>query len=100
MVYKYLTTAIGTNPMLFAGRFYAHHPAVAFGHWPPLFYILQACWGLLFALSRTSALILIASLSSLIITILCCAIGPRFGRLYSPSLLPFFDLAYSSAAHV
>src|SRR6266568_1036104 len=40
MVYKYVTTAFGTDPMAFGERFYAHYPAVAFGHWPPLFYLI------------------------------------------------------------
>lgn len=83
MVYKYLTTALGSSPMAFAERFYAHYPAVAFGHWPPLFYVIQALWGLLAGgLSRASCLILIAALTGIISTVLYHAIGTRFGQLY------------------
>lgn len=83
MVYKYLTTALGSNPMTFAERFYAHYPVVAFGHWPPLFYVIQALWGLLAGgLSRASALILIAILTSIISTVVYSAIGTTFGQLY------------------
>jgi hypothetical protein len=83
MVYRYLTTALGSNPMTFAERFYAHYPVVAFGHWPPLFYVIQALWGLLAGgLSRASALILIAALTSIISTVVYGAIGSRFGQLY------------------
>jgi hypothetical protein len=65
MVYKYLTKALGTNPMIFAERFYAHYPAVGFGHWPPVFYIVQAVWGVLFGLSRNSELVLMAALAAI-----------------------------------
>ncbi len=82
MVYKYVTTSIGANPMAFAERFYAHYPAVAFGHWPPLFYILQATWGLFFGLSRTSDLILLAVLTSITSTLLYCAVTNNVGRAY------------------
>ncbi len=82
MVYKYLTTAPGSNPVRFAERFYAHYPLVAFGHWPPLFYFLQAAWGLFFGLSRTSVLILMAAMSGAISAILHGIIRARFGRLY------------------
>jgi 4-amino-4-deoxy-L-arabinose transferase-like glycosyltransferase len=69
--------------MAFAERFYAHYPVVAFGHWPPLFYVIQALWGLLAgSLSRASGLILIAALTSIISTVLYHTIGARFGQLY------------------
>jgi hypothetical protein len=92
MVYKYVTTALGSNPVRFAERFYAHYPAVAFGHWPPLFYLLQAMWGLFFGLSRTSVLILMAVVSGAIGTILHGIIHTRFGRLYGTVFVLIFLL--------
>jgi hypothetical protein len=82
MVYKYLTTAAGANPMAFAERFYAHYPAVGFGHWPPLFYIVQAIWGCIFGLSRTSDLVLMAALTAVVASMLFRAVGAKFGEIY------------------
>jgi hypothetical protein len=92
MVYKYVTTALGSRPMAFAERFYAHYPVVAFGHWPPLFYILQAAWGLLFGLSRTSALILVALLTGLASTLLYYAVRTSLGRPYAVLCAMLFPL--------
>ena len=36
MVYDYVTTGIGENPIEFAKSFYVRYPKVAFGQWPPL----------------------------------------------------------------
>ncbi len=102
MVYKYVTTSLGTRLMAFAERFYAHYPVVAFGHWPPLFYILQAVWGLPFGLTRTSALILVAVLTSLVSTLLYYAARASLGRPYAVfcavlfPLLPIVQLHTSS----
>ena len=41
-------------PIDFARDYYYHYPKVAFGHWPPVLYIVQALWMLLFSPSRTS----------------------------------------------
>jgi hypothetical protein len=83
MVYKYLTSALGVNPMAFAERFYAHYPAVGFGHWPPLFYALQAAWGLPFGLSRTSVLVLMAVIASVCAVLISRALWKRMGAVYA-----------------
>ena len=82
MVYKYVTHGLGTNPMTFAERFYTHYPAVAFGHWPPLFYVLQAMWGLVFGLSRISVLLLMASLTAVLSTLIYAVVAVRVSSLY------------------
>jgi len=92
MVYKYLTTGVGTAPLPFAERFYAHYPAVAFGHWPPLFYVMQAAWCLAFGASRSSVLILIAALSGIISVILCLEISKKYGRFYGVTFAVLFLL--------
>jgi len=83
MVYKYLTSALGMNPMAFAERFYAHYPAVGFGHWPPLFYALQAAWGVAFGLSRSSVLVLMAAIASVCSVLISQALWKRVGRVYA-----------------
>jgi hypothetical protein len=42
MVFEYLRTALGMNPLGFAESFYIRFPKVMMGHWPPGFYIVQA----------------------------------------------------------
>lgn len=59
MVYDYLHGAIGTPPLEFAEDYYLHFPKVAFGHWPPAFYFLQAGWFLLTGPSLPAAMALI-----------------------------------------
>lgn len=54
MVREYLTGPHPFSPLKFAEQYYYHYPKVAFGHWPPAFYIVQAFWMLLFSASRTS----------------------------------------------
>lgn len=42
MVFEYLRTALGKNPMPFARSFYIRYPKVGLGHWPPGFYAVEA----------------------------------------------------------
>lgn len=45
-----------SNPRTYAEAYYAHFPKVAIGHWPPLFYVVQAIW--MFAFGRTKTALL------------------------------------------
>ncbi len=54
MVREYLVGPNFAWPMKFAENYYAHYPKVAIGHWPPVFYAIQAIWMLLFSASRAS----------------------------------------------
>lgn len=58
MLHDYLRDGLPVGPMRFAEVFYAHYPKVAMGHWPPLFYVVQAAWMLLFGPSIRSDLFL------------------------------------------
>jgi 4-amino-4-deoxy-L-arabinose transferase-like glycosyltransferase len=42
MVYEYFRQALFSQPMAFAQSFYIRFPKVALGHWPPMYYALQA----------------------------------------------------------
>lgn len=44
MVHRYLADGMPGNPMRYAERYYLRYPKVAIGHWPPLFYGLEALW--------------------------------------------------------
>ncbi len=60
MVREYLKAPYLLHPMAFAANYYSHYPKVAFGHWPPVFYIVQSLWMLIFSASRASVRLEIA----------------------------------------
>ncbi|MEO7145352.1 MAG: glycosyltransferase family 39 protein [Bryobacteraceae bacterium] len=66
MVADYASSGFPGNPMKFAENYYLHYPKVAFGHWPPVFYILEALWTIAFGPSRISVLILMALFTALL----------------------------------
>ena len=47
------------SPMAFAETYYVHYPKVAIGHWPPLFYLIQAIWMFAFGRTRLALLVLV-----------------------------------------
>jgi hypothetical protein len=65
MVFDYVRSALGTNPISFAESYYLHYPKVAFGHWPPVFYIVQTGWYALAGESVNSAYLLMALTTAL-----------------------------------
>jgi hypothetical protein len=42
MVHDYVLDFPWPNPLRFAQAFYDYYPKVAFGHWPPFFYVVEA----------------------------------------------------------
>lgn len=50
--------AFPISPRAFAEAYYVHYPKVAIGHWPPLFYIIQAIWMFVFGRTKTALLFL------------------------------------------
>src|SRR5688572_9791025 len=64
MVRDYITQGFPDSPMVFATNYYEHYPYIGFGHFPPMFYVIQAAWTLTFGISRASLLFLIAIISS------------------------------------
>src|SRR5438309_4796035 len=67
------------SPLRFAEDYYHHYPKVAFGHWPPFFYIVQAAWMGLFSAARASVRLQIACTTAL----LGFGIFREAGRLFS-----------------
>ncbi len=63
------------------GGFYEHYPKVALGVWPPSFYLVQSAWTLPFGVSRTSVLLLMASLAAGVATLIYGALRREFGAL-------------------
>jgi hypothetical protein len=55
----YIALAPGSDPVAFAQAYYAHFPRVAFGHWPPGFFIEQAAWYAVFGASAPAGMLLV-----------------------------------------
>lgn len=66
LIHDYLARFHYVSPMQFAENFYIHYPKIALGHWPPVFYLIQAGWTLLFSTSHTSLMFLMAALAALL----------------------------------
>ncbi len=56
MVWEFLHKLPAGNPFVWASQYYIHYPAVAMGHWPPGYHIVEALWSLPFGSSRISAM--------------------------------------------
>ena len=79
MVRDFIAGRDYSEPMKFASDYYAHYPKVAFGHWPPLFYVLAGPWMLLFSASRMAILIFMALLTTAFAWLTCTTVQRRFG---------------------
>jgi 4-amino-4-deoxy-L-arabinose transferase-like glycosyltransferase len=66
MVRDYVASLNLSTPMKFAEDYYLHYPQVAIGHWPPIFYVVQAAWTLPFSPSRGSVILLMSLLTVLL----------------------------------
>ena len=60
----YVRSALGSNPVLYAESYYAHYPKVAFGHWPPAFFGIQAFWYWIFGGSVQAGMLLIGVIAA------------------------------------
>lgn len=79
MVYDYLHRALGADPVNFAESYYAAYPKVAFGHWPPTYYGLQALWYLAVPPAPASARILSGLIAAGLALVLFYRLWIRFG---------------------
>lgn len=79
MVYDYLRLALGDPPMAFAESYYVRYPKVAIGHWPPMYYAVQAVWYGLFDASVASARALSAATAAALAWVLYRRIRPVYG---------------------
>ncbi|MYN42075.1 hypothetical protein GTP55_22225 [Duganella sp. FT109W] len=90
MVHDFLVHPGAGQPMAFAQQFYLHYPKVAIGNWPPLLHGLLALWYLLFGVSRTSALVLVAVFAAATAALMAAAAR----RLLSPVAGVFAGAVY------
>ena len=80
MLRNYILDFKMVSPMSFAQAYYDHYPKVAFGHWPPVFYIVQGCWMLIFSPSRASVRLELAFTTALLAYAIYGEIRRRFGE--------------------
>jgi hypothetical protein len=64
MLYDFLHPGHTLRPMRFAECFYVHYPKVAFGHWPPVFYVVEAAWFFIFGARIVAARWLCAAITA------------------------------------
>jgi len=67
MVRDYIAHGFSGSPVRFAIDYYLHIPYFGVGHWPPLFYVLEGLWMMVFGQSRVAVLWLIASITALLL---------------------------------
>lgn len=79
MIRDYATEGFPGNPMAFAKDYYDHYPKVALGNWPPLFYVIQSAWTLVFTAHRPSVLVLMAVLTTVVALVIAWTLGRQFG---------------------
>lgn len=95
MMKDYISTFPPPPPFEFAKNYYVHRPKVAIGHWPPMFYLVEGAWFLVFGASRISALLLMASIAAAMATTLGFIVRSRFGAWAGYAAgLAFLSLPY------
>src|ERR1017187_5899438 len=90
MAYEYLKSAFGSNPLAFAGSFYVRFPKVALGHWPPVYYAVQAAWYFLFPTTPASARVLSAVIAAIVAALLFLRLRRWYGFLPASAAAALF----------
>ena len=92
MVHDYFADRFPGSPMAYANRYYDFYPKVGLGHWPPVFYIIQAAWTLVFTPSRVSLLLLMAILGAVWLTASYAIVA-----WFSPAWMAWVSVVFLSA---
>jgi hypothetical protein len=66
MVRDYLAAGFPVSPLKYAEDYYMHYPKVAFGMWGPLPHLAEGIWMLVFSWSRTSILLMMAVVTTVL----------------------------------
>jgi len=81
------------SPLGFLSGYQSHYPALGIGHWPPLFYVVESIWMLVFQWSRVSVLALSAVILIALAGLTYGFVRDRFGRV--PGAFAAFVVAAS-----
>jgi len=92
MVRDYIASGISTPPMQYAENYYRHYPKVALGHWPPMYYLVEAVWMLIFSASRWSVLLLMSAQAAVFALVVQRAINRDLPEVYGAVAGAFFLL--------
>jgi hypothetical protein len=79
MTRDFLAASSFQNPIRFAETYYAHYPKSAIGIWPPGYYLAAGIWLLLFGASKTALLMLSASVTAMLATVVALFAEKSFG---------------------
>ena len=77
MIRDYIASGHFTNPLAYLVQYHSHYPLVGIGAWPPLYYLVEAIWMLMFSASRVSILLMSATTTSLLALLLFCSTRQR-----------------------
>jgi len=80
LIHDYLAGGWRQSPIAFLKLFHSHYPLVGIGHWPPLYYAVEALWMLAFSPARASMLALSAAVSVGTALICYLFVARRCGR--------------------
>ncbi len=81
MMRDYLAAGLPGSPLGYAKKYYDHYPKVALGNWPPMFYVFQSGWSLVFSPQRVAMLAFMALLAGLTAMLVFCALKQDFGAV-------------------
>jgi hypothetical protein len=98
MLHDFLLPGHSMRPLPFAECFYVRYPKVAFGHWPPMFYIIEAVWFLVFGTKIVAARWLCACIAGGCALVLYQRCRVDWGHLRALTVTALF-LALPSVRH-
>lgn len=81
LLHDYLLSGFAMSPRAYLIVYHSHYPLVGLGHWPPLYYLAEAGWMLLFSEGRTAVLLLSATVTLALGIVLYRIMAPRSGRI-------------------
>ena len=90
MVRDWVASGLPGPPMEFAMDYYAHYPKLGIGHWPPVFYMVQAACMLVFPVSRVTALLLMALLAVALAMLIYLNLREEAGELIAAGMALVF----------
>ena len=73
MLRDYFLSGLKQSPLDYFSNYYLHLPMIGIGHWPPVFYLAEAAWMLVFGYTRADVLIFIAAITALTSLTVCFA---------------------------
>ncbi|MBN9121390.1 MAG: glycosyltransferase family 39 protein [Planctomycetes bacterium] len=92
MVHDYLVGRDWSAPKRFAENYYLHYPKVGLGHWPPVFYVVQAGWAAAFGATACSLLLLMACTGAALATVLFRVICAHLNATRAAAMTAVFVL--------